>query len=136
MTKRTATKRHKGHKSILGLCLFVAITLLGQAPTFEGTWYGTINPPSLQFNIAVRFQKSGDSWSGTLLLENGMTVPLTEIAAQSKSISFSAVDPGQQKITFESALSDNGTELSGEFTQANSTFPFKLSRTPTPARLN
>ena len=57
MTKRTATKRHKGHKSILGLCLFVAITLLGQAPTFEGTWYGTINPPSLQFNIAVRFSK-------------------------------------------------------------------------------
>ena len=62
-----------------------------------------------------------------------MTVTLTEIAAHSKSISFSAVDPGQQKITFESALSDNGTELSGEFTQANSTFPFKLSRTPTPA---
>ena len=72
MTKRTATKRHKVHKSILGLCLFVAITLLGQAPTFEGTWYGTINPPSLQFNIAVRFQKSGDSWSGTLLLENAL----------------------------------------------------------------
>src|SRR5262249_41936338 len=111
-------------------CLFVAVTLLGQAPTFEGMWYGTINPPGLQFDIAVRFQKTGDSWSGTLLLENGMTAPLSEIAAQSKSISFSA-DARQNKIAFKGALSDNGTEISGQFMQENATFPFKLSRTST-----
>src|SRR2546428_11975555 len=129
------TTKAQRHKSVVFLCAFVFLlltTVLAQAPTFEGNWYGTISPPGAQFDIAVRLQLRGDIWTGTLLLENGTNIPLREIVPRANAISFS-LDPGPQKITFKGALSDNGTELSGDFTQDTSTFPFKLSRTPTAA---
>jgi hypothetical protein len=105
-------------------------TAFAQAPGFEGTWYGTINPPGAKFDIAVRFQKRAETWTGTLLMEDGNSFPLSEVIPKADSITFS-LTPGQVKITFVGKLS--GTEIKGEFKQDNSTFPFALTQTPTGA---
>lgn len=111
------------------LCFFVALISLAQGPTIEGNWYGSINPPGANFDIAVHFEKKGEIWTGALLVENGERFPLREIVAQLPAISFS-FDPGGEKITLKGSLSGDATEISGQFTQNNSVFPFKLSRMP------
>jgi hypothetical protein len=125
MKNRTATL-------VCAFALLWLATASAQAPSLEGTWYGTINPPGAQFEVAVRLQKKGEGWTGTLLLENGVSVPLNDIAIRSNSASFS-INPGQEKVTFQGKLTNNGAEFNGEFKQGNSAFPFKLSRTPSAA---
>lgn len=86
MAFTTKTRRHKGG---VFLCVFVFLWLanaLAQAPSFEGTWYGTINPPGARFDIAVNFQKRGDEWTGTLLMENGASIPLAEVIVQANGM--------------------------------------------------
>jgi hypothetical protein len=128
-----ATKKHKMHKRFLSfLCFFVAVTLSGQAISFDGTWYGAINPPGAKFDVAVNVQKRGDVWTGTLLTEDGTSFPLTDISVQGNTITF-AVSPGASKVTFTGTLSGATPAITGEFKQDNATFPFSLSRTPTAA---
>jgi hypothetical protein len=116
------------------LCAFVSlclITAFAQAPSFDGgTWYGSINPPGTRFEVAVNFQNVG-GWSGTLLMENGLSLPLREIVVQGNTISFSLDLGGQQRIRFKGER--KGDDITGEFTDQKSTFPFQLSRTATPA---
>jgi len=115
------------------LCVSVSLWLmhgLAQTPGFEGTWYGTISPPGAQFDIAVSFQRSDASWAGNLLMENGTAIPITEIVIADNTITFS-LSPGQGKVTFTGKLSGATPEISGVFRQDDSSFPFKLSRTPT-----
>ena len=131
MTLTTKTPRHKG---VVFLCVLVSLWLtptLAQAPGFEGTWYGTINPPGARFDIAVNFQKNGNTWTGTLLMESGDSIPLAEIVTDANVITFSL--PVQGKVTFAGKLSGNTPEINGEFKQNNETFPFSLRRTPTAA---
>jgi len=103
------------------------ITASAQAPGFEGTWYGSIKGPGSSIEIALNLQKNGDSWSGVLLLQDGTRVPLKDIVVQPNTISF-ALDAGPSQVTFSGKVPASASEIEGDFTQAGSTFPFKLSR--------
>jgi hypothetical protein len=130
--KTMATKKHTMHKRALRfLCFLVAVTGFGQAPGFEGTWYGAISPPGAKFDVAVNVQRRGEVWTGTLLLEDGTSFQLTDISVKADAITFS-VSPGPTKVTFTGTLSATPS-ITGEFKQDNATFPFSLSRTPTGA---
>src|SRR5437867_4277053 len=104
-------------RTLLVIALAALLTVAGpaQAPNIEGSWYGTINPPGTQFDVALSFQKKGDGWAGTLLLENGSSAALTGIIADGKAISFS-LDARQADVTFKGTLSDGADTISGEFT--------------------
>jgi hypothetical protein len=118
-------------KTILALlCLSAAMTFVAQTPGFEGAWYGTITPPGAQFDIAVSFKKRVDSWTGTLLLENGTNLTVEDLVIQGATVRFTVIQ-GQTRAAFAAVLSDAG--IKGEIKQDNSTFPFALSRAPTRA---
>ena len=100
----------------------------------DGTWYGSINPQGVRFDIAVTLQNIA-GWTGVLLMENGVSLPLRDIAidANAKTISFS-IDLRKQigeLARFKGTIKED--EITGEFTQDNSTVPFQLSRNATPA---
>jgi hypothetical protein len=116
---------------IISLLSLLTVCGLAQAPKIEGQWYGTINPPGANFDVAVNFQRRGDGWIGTLLMENGGSLPLKNITAEGNAVSF-VLDSGKTDVSFKGTLS-NAQEMSGEFTQNGMKFPFKLSRTPTQA---
>src|SRR5438552_224135 len=123
------TRRHgvMGFVIVVSVFLWFAIAQ-SQSPSIQGIWYGTVTPPGAppeaRFQISVNFQKKGEGWMGTLLMEDGNSVPLSEIVLKANAISFS-VDRGPQPTTFAGTFSGNAAEISGEFKQAQSTFPFK-----------
>jgi hypothetical protein len=117
----------------IGLSLWALLWVFvsfAQVPSLEGTWYGVISPPGAEFEIVFHLQKKGSGWTGSLLLENGRTVPASNIVVEGNIIAFS-LDQGPEKTTFNGVVSGNTPEISGAFTQGKSTFPFKLSRNPT-----
>jgi hypothetical protein len=121
--------------SILLTLMTVGLLVLSssaQSLDFEGMWYGTINPPGAQFDVAVNLRRTSDGWTGTLLLENGNSIPVKDVITAGTSISFS-LEAGPSKVTFAGVLEKDANEISGEFIQEGSRFPFKLNRTPTPA---
>src|SRR6185295_10303237 len=102
-------------RTLLIIALTALVTVAGsaQTPNIDGSWYGTINPPGAEFDVALSFQKRGDGWAGTLLLENGSSAVLTGINAQGKTISFS-LDSKQADAAFRGTISDDATTISGE----------------------
>src|SRR5262245_24594485 len=123
-------------KTTVILCALVSLCLLtasGQTPSaVGGNWYGSVNPPNMRFDIAVSLQNIG-GWTGSLLMENGISLPLSNLSIDAKTISFSIDRGGQsgEQARFKGTIKDD--EITGEFTQDNSTVPFQLSRKPTAA---
>ena len=116
---------------ILLLTAFTIISSAAQVPSIAGPWYGTINPPGAEFEIAVTIQKrDAGGWTGVLLMENGLSFQLNEITVGGSAISFSLEVGPAAKASLKGTLSADGTGISGEFTQNGAKFPFKLSRTP------
>ena len=74
---------------LLILLGFLCMSTYAQTPKIEGAWYGTINPPGVQFDIAINFQKIGDDWTGTLMMENGNSLQLKDVKATGNAVSFS-----------------------------------------------
>jgi len=105
--------------------------VFAQSPSrvWDGTWYGSINPPGQRFDVAVSLQNIG-GWTGSLLMENGASFSMRDIAIEANTISFS-IDLRGEPIRFKGSL--KGDEITGEFTQRNSSFPFELSRKATAA---
>src|SRR6516162_7467543 len=91
-----------------------------------------VNPPGTRSDIAVSLRNIG-GWTGSLLMENGTSLPLRDISIDGNTISFSIDLRGQrgEKARFKGTIKDD--EITGEFTQDNSTVPFQLSRKPTAA---
>jgi hypothetical protein len=119
---------------VAALAAVLVVSGLAQNPKIEGVWYGVINPGGTPLDIALSFQKQGNGWTGTLIIEND-SIPLKNITATGNAISFSIEPPGrsgQAAVVFNAKLAGNGSELSGEFTQGRAKSPFKLGRTPTP----
>jgi hypothetical protein len=120
---------------VAALAAVLVVSGLAQNPQIEGEWYGTINPAGTPLEIAISFQKRGVGWTGVLTVENGSAIPLKDVVIAGNGISFSIDPPGQPgqvKVLFKVALTGDGSELSGEFTQGRSKFPLQFSRTPRP----
>lgn len=111
------------------LIFWLRATASAQTTGFEGTWYGTIAPPGVQFSVAINFQKRVDAWAGTLLLEDGNSVPLSKITVAGDSIVF-FVEAGRGEVEFKGKLAGAPAEFVGELKQDGSAFPFTLTRNP------
>jgi len=117
---------------VTALVAFLAVSSIAQRPTIEGAWYGTIRPGGAPLQIALNFQKQSGGWSGVLILENGLPIPLNDVAAVGNTISFTINPPGQPsqaEVIFKVVLNEKSSESSGEFTQDGRKSAFTLSRT-------
>lgn len=85
---------------VFALVSFLVLAGFAQTPKIDGPWYGTINPPGARFDIAVNFRKKANGWTGTLLRENGVSTPLTQIEAEGNSVAFS-LDAGGAAVAFK-----------------------------------
>ena len=94
---------------IVILTAFTIISSAAQVPSVAGPWYGTINPPGVEFEIAVTIQKrDAGGWTGVLLMENGLSFPLNDITIDGSAISFSLEVRPAAKASLKGALSPDG----------------------------
>ena len=52
---------------VAALAAVLVVSGFAQKPKIEGVWYGTIGPAETSLEIALSFQRQGNSWTGTLL---------------------------------------------------------------------
>lgn len=105
----------------------------------EGHWEGNIELPGAKLEIRVDLASpaSGDEpWAGTIDIP-AQTIrgyDLADVSIQDNAVSFRMPNiPGDP--TFEGALTEEGTHISGVFTQNGQSFPFALKRGERVARL-
>ncbi|MFD1534465.1 alpha/beta hydrolase family protein [Pseudonocardia aurantiaca] len=102
-------------------------------PTVEGDWHGRIELPGSPLDIGVRLTGGGGTFD--LPAQGLLALPLTNLRVTDRSVRFDLPDvPGN--AAFDGVLSEDGTSISGNYTQAGQTLPFSLARGPlaAPAR--
>ncbi|MDX2148977.1 MAG: serine hydrolase [Planctomycetota bacterium] len=104
---------------------------VGAAPTsIEGRWEGAINLPGVSLPIDIDFVKGqGGSMSGDISIpqQSAKDLRLDKIVVEGRRVAFTFPDaPGG--ASFAGELSEDGSELAGQFTQMGQQFPFKLKR--------
>ncbi|MGD8536091.1 MAG: serine hydrolase, partial [Candidatus Aminicenantes bacterium] len=108
---------------------------VSDVPTLEGHWEGSIDIPgmTLEVNIDIKAKKDG-SWEGDISIpaQRAKDLPLTGIHVDGNDVTF-AISGVPGDPTFKGTLSDDGTKITGDFTQNEQTFPFTLNREVSPA---
>ena len=102
---------------LAALCSAIALA----SSEFEGIWQGAINTPGQVLEIEVTFSDSEDGVTGKISIpvQGMMDFALSDIEAEGRSIQFAMAGiPGEPG--FEGELSDDGKEISGNFTQGGS----------------
>jgi hypothetical protein len=115
---------------VLGIVAATHGRAAAQAPGASGHWKGTIEIPDRPMEIEVDLKPgTPPAWVGTISIpaQNLRFLPLTGIDAQGKAVTF-VITSAPGTPTFKGTLSDDGTAMSGDFTQGGATFPFKLTR--------
>ena len=111
-------------------CSAVPAAARTQTPGAAGHWVGTLQTPAQPLEVEVDLQPgTPPAWVGTISIaaQNLKAFPLSSIEVQGKAVSFvMASVPGTP--TFKGTLSDDGTTLSGDFTQGGGSLPFTLTR--------
>src|SRR5215468_4483155 len=120
--------------AVAALC-GLGLLVVAQTSDLTGPWYGSFSPAGTPMEISVIFQRSGDNWTGSLVLADGRGIPLKEVRATGNSVSF-LIDVLQAKAAFKGTLSADRSELTGEFIQDPSRFPLKLTRNSSAAITN
>lgn len=127
------TTRHR----CLCLCLLLILAShasLAQEPSLEGHWEGSIELPGTQLEIDIDFTRGDDGWAGdiSIPLQNTKDLALIEISLEGQATSFKIPGvPGDP--TFTGTLAQDGSEISGDFTQGGGSFPFTLQGAENPA---
>ena len=105
-----------------------------EATSIAGHWEGTIDVPGTKLEVLIDFnQKPDSSWEGKISIpaQKAKNLPLNNISFVDKKASFAIAGvPG--KPTFKGTISDDGTKISGNFTQGGQSFTFSLSREVSP----
>lgn len=100
-----------------------------QTPTAAGRWEGAISLPGTELQIVLTLTAPGAAWSGTVDIpaQGAQGLALGNVKVQAPDVSFTLPSvPGEP--AFKGTLAPDGESLSGSFTQAGQTFPFKLLR--------
>ncbi len=96
-----------------------------------GHWEGRITLPSGELKVIVDLDRDASgAWIGDFAIPDQAIkdLPLSNVSVSGESVSF-GLPGGQGNPVFKGKLSDDGTMLSGEFSQAGSSAPFTLKRT-------
>jgi CubicO group peptidase (beta-lactamase class C family) len=105
-----------------------------EVPSLAGHWEGRIDVPGTKLEILIDFvQKQDGSWEGNISIpaQNAKNLPLSNISVVGKETSF-AIEGVPGDPTFKGTISDDGTEIAGDFTQGGQSFVFSLSREVSP----
>jgi pimeloyl-ACP methyl ester carboxylesterase len=117
-------------------CLLAAMVSLwlvvpAWAQTAAGLWEGAIATSSAPLRVAVRLEQAteGGPWSGTIdIPSQGIkNARLSEVRVDLSTIRF-VVGTAPNAPTFVGALSPDGSEIAGRFTQAKVQLAFTLTR--------
>ncbi len=118
------------------LCLLVLSSVFsGQALSLAGHWEGAIEIPGMKLDVDIDLsQKADGSWKGDISIpvQKVKNLPLSNINLEGLQVTFSISGvPGNP--TFKGTLSEDGSKITGDFTQEGKTFPFNLAREIDPA---
>jgi pimeloyl-ACP methyl ester carboxylesterase len=95
-----------------------------------GEWSGSIETPGVPLQVGVRFAEDEGTLDGTIdIPAEGVTgLPLGEVGVDGDTVSFSLPDiPGDPAFAGILTGAGDDAEITGEFTQAGRSFPFRLS---------
>ncbi len=109
--------------------------LEAEAPALAGHWEGAIALPGTELKVLVDLAAEDGAWKGTVDIpaQGAKALPLSEIKVKGGAVSFLLPGvPGNP--SFKGILSADGNVISGDFSQAGQTFPFKLARKEDPAK--
>lgn len=98
-----------------------------------GQWSGAVQPPGARLDVVVDLAPAEEGWRGVIDIPAQAVTdrPLSDISVRGDSVVFSISGvPGRP--TFRGALTAGGDSLSGQFSQAGQTFPFRLARSGEP----
>lgn len=115
--------------AVLACVLSSGLIASGQAPTPAGQWDGTIATPGVPLQIAVRLDQTAGAWSGSMdIPSQGLAGrALTGIGVEGLVVRFALAGiPGAP--SFSGSLSDDGSQMAGEFTQGGAKLAFTLTR--------
>jgi len=114
----------------LGLLLYPSTIFPVQSLSLAGHWHGTIEIPGMKLEVNLDFSfKPDGSWAGDISIpaQKAKDLPLSNISMSGKEVSFAIAGvPGNP--TFKGIISDDGTKITGDFSQSGKTFPFILKR--------
>jgi len=123
-------------KRIIGFC-FCALLAVSSASLAQttaspaGHWEGSIAVPSMELKVLIDLAlDSGGKWIGDIDIpaQRVTDMPLKGISVSGSAVAFELkIGPGEPK--FNGKLSEDGTTISGDFTQAGNSLPFTLKRT-------
>ncbi len=105
-----------------------------EVPSLAGHWEGRVDVPGTKLEILIDFvQKQDGSWEGNISIpaQNAKNLPLSNISVVGKETSF-AIEGVPGDPTFKGTISDDGTEIAGDFKQSGQSFAFSLSREVSP----
>ncbi len=115
--------------------LFVAAaTAVTGAPAARGAdmaghWVGAIEAPGSKLAIDVDLRKNGDGWEGDISIpaQGAKDLALADFAVDGTGVAFAIPGiPGSPK--FVGKLAEDGSNITGDFTQGAATLRFKLER--------
>jgi hypothetical protein len=118
----------------LCFCSYLVFSATSNAQTKvspAGHWEGSITLPSGKLKVIVDLERDvKGTWIGDFDIPDQAVkdLPLSNVSVSGESVSF-GLPGGQGNPVFKGKLSDDGTILSGEFSQAGSSAPFALKRT-------
>jgi uncharacterized protein len=109
------------------LLLFVAVSSHAAEPA-EGRWTGAIELASGPLETVVKLEMRNNHWRGSLDFpsQEAIDLPLQRIDITSAGKANFEIAHIPQGARFEGTL--DGDTITGTYTQAGETFPFKLTR--------
>lgn len=119
-----------------GFLLLVVSSSWAQSLSLQGHWEGYIELPGMKLKVNLDFsQRTDGEWEGDISIpaQKATDLPLSNIVIAGNEVTFEISGvPG--KPTFKGKISEDGQEITGDFTQSGQTFPFYLRREARPAQ--
>lgn len=122
-------KMIRGAVLLLGICLMGAGSASAKAVDVIGVWEGAITIQGSELGITVEFVTGDSGLTGDIdiPIQKIKDMPLTNIKLDSAKITFDmSGTPGETK--FSGTVAEDGKIIAGDFTQAEGTFPFTLTK--------
>ncbi|MCA1562842.1 MAG: serine hydrolase [Acidobacteria bacterium] len=119
---------------LAGSAAFESRPVSAQTPDIAGRWEGAVQLPGTELKIEVELSRAASAWSGTIDIpaQGARGLALGDVIVQGTALSFTLPGvPGTP--AFKGTLAPDGASISGTFTQAGQTFPFKLQRKADPS---
>ena len=118
---------------LLGVLLLTPglLTHAQSAADPSGHWEGTLKVPQMELKVEIDLARdSRGVVAGTFSqpAQGVKGLPLSSVAVEASAVRF-VVKGGPEPATFDGALSEDGTSISGTVTQSGFTIPMNLTRT-------